>query len=85
MRSTSALTKDGLERFVIGKAEEFMELTAEDGSVDLLFGEEGARKRYLVGKGGEGQAGPDAVGLEGYRDAWQRGRGQSWLGPVQCC
>lgn len=59
MRSTSALLKDGLERFVIGKAEEFMELTAEDSSVDLLFGEEGARRRCLLGRRGEGQADPE--------------------------
>jgi hypothetical protein len=36
----SALVEDYLKRFIIGVAEEFMELTTEDGSVDLLFGEE---------------------------------------------
>ncbi len=49
MRSTSALTsvlgegalnEDGLERFIIGVAEKLVELTTEDGAVDLFFGEE---------------------------------------------
>jgi hypothetical protein len=34
------LVEDGLERFIIGVAEEFIELTREDSSVDMFFGEE---------------------------------------------
>ena len=65
------MVEDGLERFIVGVAEELVELTTEDGAVDLFFGEE-----RRVGWGYEdapgrrwgheqGWAGPDIVGLKG--------------------
>ena len=49
MLGEGALVEDGLECFIIGVAEEFVELTAEDGSVDLFFDEERWVYRELRG------------------------------------
>ena len=65
------MVEDGLERFIVGVAEELMELATKDGAVDLFFGEErwvGRGYKEALGRrwGHEhGWAGPYIVGLEG--------------------
>jgi hypothetical protein len=65
------LVEDGLERIIVGVAEELMELATEDGAVDLFFGKErwvcrGDKEASGRRWGHErGWAGPYIVGLEG--------------------